>query len=75
MIPSAHLNFVVTSQYTINEIFGSDQETVEALRRRFIVHHMVFKSCAAAPFIIPKRQIEGTEIATDIVDAGVLNGE
>ena len=33
----------VTSQYSIEEIFGDDEKTVEALKRRFKVIHLPFK--------------------------------
>jgi len=32
--------FIVTSQYSIEEIFGEDRATVEALKRRYKVIHM-----------------------------------
>ena len=35
-------NFVVTSQYSMEEIFGGDSKTLEALRRRFQVIHIPF---------------------------------
>lgn len=40
---SKYKNFVVTSQYKIEEIFGEDPKTVEALKRRFKVIHIPFK--------------------------------
>ena len=39
-LTSTYENFVVTSQYTIEEIFGDDKQTIEALRRRFKVIHI-----------------------------------
>jgi len=39
-LTSTYENFVVTSQYTIEEIFGDDKKTIEALRRRFKVIHI-----------------------------------
>jgi len=38
--------FVVTSQYSIEQIFEGDQQTIEALRRRFEVIHLPFKMYA-----------------------------
>lgn len=40
---STYEKFIVTSQYSIEEIFGDDERTVEALRRRFKVIHLPFK--------------------------------
>ena len=40
---SAYDTFVVTSQYSIEEVFGDDEKTVEALKRRFKVIHLPFK--------------------------------
>jgi len=34
-MPSAHINFVVTSQYSIEDIFWEDKLTLEALLRRY----------------------------------------
>jgi len=34
-MPSGHINFVVTSQYSIEDIFWEDKPTMEALKRRF----------------------------------------
>jgi len=39
-MPSAHINFIVTSQYSIEEIFWEDKTTLEALLRRFKLLHM-----------------------------------
>ena len=39
-LTSTYENFVVTSQYSIEEIFGDDKQTIEALRRRFKVIHI-----------------------------------
>lgn len=33
--------FVVTSQYSIEEIFAGDKQTIDALKRRFKVIHMI----------------------------------
>lgn len=40
---SAYKNFVVTSQYSIEEIWAGDEKTIEALRRRFKVTHIPWK--------------------------------
>lgn len=40
---SKYEKFIITSQYSIEEIFGEDERTVEALRRRFKVIHIPFK--------------------------------
>ena len=40
---SAYDKFVVTSQYSIEDIFGEDEKIVEALKRRFKVIHLPFK--------------------------------
>ena len=49
------INFVVTSQYSIEEVFGGDSKTLEALRRRFRVIHIPFNihpfGRAAAPVL------------------------
>lgn len=42
-LTSKYDNFVVTSQYSIEEIFGDDPKTVEALKRRFKVVFFPFK--------------------------------
>lgn len=39
MIRPKHI--IVTSQYTIKEIFGSDTATVDALERRFVIHSLI----------------------------------
>lgn len=39
-LTSLYENFVVTSQYSIDEIFGEDTKTIEALKRRFKVIHI-----------------------------------
>jgi len=39
---SAYSNFVVTSQYSIEEIFEGDQHTIDALKRRFKVTKLVY---------------------------------
>ena len=39
-LTSTYENFVVTSQYSIEEIFAGDQPTIDALRRRFKVIHI-----------------------------------
>ena len=39
---SEYENFVVTSQYTIDEIWIGDQSTIDALKRRFKVKHIPF---------------------------------
>lgn len=42
-LTSEYENFVVTSQYSIEEIFVDDTKTIEALRRRFKVIFVPFK--------------------------------
>jgi len=37
---SHYEQFIVTSQYSIADIFGEDDRTMEALKRRFKVIHM-----------------------------------
>jgi len=37
---SSYENFIVTSQYSIEQIFAGDQPTIDALRRRFKVIHI-----------------------------------
>ena len=38
-----HTTPLLLSQYSIEEIFGDDEKTVEALKRRFKVIHLPFK--------------------------------
>ncbi len=38
--PDSYLNFIVTSQYSLEDIFWEDKVTLEALQRRFEVFHM-----------------------------------
>jgi len=63
-MPSAHTSFVVTSQYSLEEIFWDDKPTLEALLRRFRQCHMeqpgyvtikrrVDPFAAASPFFKP----------------------
>jgi len=65
-MPSQHINFVVTSQYSIEDIFWEDKATLEALQRRFKVIHMPKPNhatitrrviAAAGSFITPERVI------------------
>lgn len=42
--------FIVTSQYSLREIFGEDDRTLAALKRRFKVIHMI------NPFPAPIRE-------------------
>lgn len=42
-VPSRHHNLVITSQYTIEQIWAEDPETVIALKRRFKVTQVPFK--------------------------------
>jgi len=39
-MPSAHEFFIVTSQYTLEEIFWEDKHTLAALQRRYKDVHM-----------------------------------
>lgn len=53
-LSSNYEQFVVTSQYSIEEIFGEDEKTVEALKRRFKVIHLnppIFRPKLNNPFI------------------------
>lgn len=38
---SKYTKFIVTSQYSPDEIFTKDPRTLEAIRRRFKVEHMI----------------------------------
>lgn len=39
-MPSNHTHFVVTSQYSLEDIFWEDKPTLDALRRRFTIRHI-----------------------------------
>jgi len=40
-VVSCYEEFIVTSQYSLTEIFGDDDRTMGALKRRFKVIHMI----------------------------------
>ena len=70
-LTSSYENFVVTSQYSIEEIFGEDTKTVEALRRRFKVIHMPFSFykpgvSSEDPFVLDSFVVEFEEKTVEL---------